>query len=245
MPLERYQSPPFQDAAIPVAKETLNPRDLFARLPIAENANLDQITPLIPENIDKNELRFQVENRFLDFINLRKSNGQYDIPKITNELAFALLDSIQFDLARQEVAAEGEIIETGRHEAGHYLTAYNLRWFRNYATAVPEGRSLGSTLNIPPSNLSFEDMLLERASISLGGKVAAQMSGDKPHGIGSDMDHAQKMAVIAVSLPNARFSSVAAFFSEAETITHRALKSFGPSLINSQAIYLASKGTIT
>jgi len=217
-------------------------KQLFVDLPIANGTNLEFLSPLIPDDIEEDRLREQVNNRYLDLLNLRKSFGQFEPPKISIEMAISILDDKLFEAVKKETKAEGKVLATARHEIGHQLVATNLGWSTQLVTVVPASYYLGLTVVSPPQSRNFDELLLESAAISFGGAIAAQMSADEVRGIGADMASAQAKARIAATF--SIYPSEESFLSEAAKIAHQALRNVGPKSLNNQAQQLLVRKTI-
>ncbi len=118
-----------------------------------------------------------------------------DIRNIVNEAALWAarqdknkVDMSDFDYARdkilmgpkrEEVLSEKEKEKTAVHEAGHTLTAWNLRGSNRVhkVTIIPRGRSLGSTHTVPSEDrLSMsEHELRDHLIVMLGGRAAERL----------------------------------------------------------------------
>lgn len=233
---ERFLSSPVLEANANQGHDEV--RQLFAGLPVDNNANFELLSPVILGETPE-QLREQILSGYQVLVNIKKSFGRYDIPEITTMLAIALLNKNLYELVKQELIEEGQRTETGRHESGHITVAKRLGWSVSSATA--EERS-GVTFCRPPAGLSLDDLLVENAAICLAGQIAAQMMGDDGSGSGSDLAKAQALAEIATSYPGCKYTSVTAFLAEAHSIAHQALSGTGQSVIEHQAINLAEKG---
>lgn len=217
-------------------------RCLFANLPVNPGTNLEILASLIPDGATTDDLQEKINNRYLDLLNLRRSFGQFEPPKISIEMAISILDDQLFEAIKDEAKNEGKILATARHEIGHQLVAANLGWSTEVVTVVPAGYYLGLTVVLPPQSRSFDQLLFESAAISFGGAIAAQMSGDEVGGIGADMASVQAMARVAVACSIS--STEESFQSEAARIAHQALKNVGTDSLNRQAQFLTARGTI-
>lgn len=216
--------------------------EIFENLPVAEDANLHLLEPLIDQATDIQSLKELVQNRYLDFINIRRSYGDYTIPKIDFNMAIALIDSKTNEQVKEETKQECEILTVARHEIGHDMVAGMLGWKRKSVTVVPNGSYLGLTESSPPAGLTTKSWLIHSAAISYGGAIAAQMSGDSVRGTGADMASVNAKAEIAVAVGT--HSSKVVFCSEARNIAHAALRTVGTSGIEKMAQNLLHKQTI-
>lgn len=217
-------------------------KGVFGGLPVAEGVDVNLFSSL--RGMDPRKLRSTVISRYQGIIGKRTSAGFSDTLEINNEVAIALLDPSLYEELVEKIDAEAQTLSVARHEVGHKFVAGNLGWHVKSLTVVPNGYYLGLTESIPPNGLRFEDMLLESAAISFGGKIAAVMSGDDACGTGADMASVAAKARLAVSFPCSRFSSEEAFIRDAENIASRALAAVGVSALNRDALLVLHKQTI-
>ncbi|MBI1894153.1 MAG: ATP-dependent metallopeptidase FtsH/Yme1/Tma family protein [Candidatus Rokubacteria bacterium] len=139
-----------------------------------------------------------------------------DLANLVNEAALLaarrnkkLVERIDFDEAKDKVLmgverrsmiiSEEEKKTTAFHEAGHALVAILLPGADpiHKVTIIPRGRALGITQQLPTDDkYSYsKDYLLNRITISLGGRAAEEVVfGQKTTGAGDDLEKATELA---------------------------------------------------